>query len=150
MPIISFKAPDMKNALVLLLCLTTSIVLTGQSEADSPNYYIFSIYFGGGSYYIDSEQTQDLYDWLDGIEGAEDMEISIHSHTDNIGSKQYNDWLSQMRSESAIIKLMEKGLRQEMMSIEDFGELNPIYDNSTWEGKLKNRRVDIILRPILF
>lgn len=150
MPIISFKAPDMKYALVLLLCLSSSIILFGQEEADSPNYYIFSIYFGGGRYYIDSEQTQDLYDWIDGIDGAEDMEISIHSHTDNIGSKQYNAWLSQMRSESAIIKLIEKGLRQEMMSIEDFGELNPIYDNSTWEGKLKNRRVDIILRPILF
>ncbi len=140
----------MKYALVLLICLSSSINLFGQEEADSPNYYIFSIYFGGGRYYIDSEQTQDLYDWIDSIEGAEDMEISIHSHTDNIGSKQYNAWLSQMRSESAIIKLIEKGLRQEMMSIEDFGELNPIYDNSTWEGKLKNRRVDIILRPILF
>lgn len=140
----------MKNALILLLFLIPTTMLLGQNEAESPSYYIFSIYFGGGSYYIDSEQTQELYEWLDGIEGAEDMEISVHSHTDNIGSKAYNDWLSQMRSESAIMKLIEKGLRQEMISIEDFGELNPIYDNSTWEGKLKNRRVDIILRPINF
>lgn len=140
----------MKNALILLLFLTPTTLLLGQNEVESPSYYIFSIYFGGGSYYIDSEQTQELYEWLDGIEGAEDMEISVHSHTDNIGSKAYNDWLSQMRSESAIIKLIEKGLRHEMISIEDFGELNPIYDNSTWEGKLKNRRVDIILRPINF
>ena len=142
----------MKNAFLLLLSFSFSFstVLLGQNEGDSPNYYIFSIYFGGGSYYIDSEQTQELFDWIDGIEGAEDMDISVHSHTDNIGSKAYNDWLSQMRSESAIMKLLEKGLRQEMMSIEDFGELNPVYDNSTWEGKLKNRRVDIILRPINF
>lgn len=139
-----------KNALFALLLFFALSPLQGQVEETSPNYYIFSIYFGGGSYYIDSEQSQDLFDWIDGIEEADNMEISIHSHTDNIGSKSYNAWLSQMRSEGAIRKLIEKGLRQEMMSIEDFGELNPVYDNSTWEGKLKNRRVDIILRPIIF
>jgi len=139
-----------KNALFALLLLVAISPLHGQVEETSPNYYIFSIYFGGGSHYIDSEQSQDLFDWIDAIEDADNMEISIHSHTDNIGSKSYNAWLSQMRSESAIRKLIEKGLRQEMMSIEDFGELNPVYDNSTWEGKLKNRRVDIILRPIIF
>lgn len=139
-----------KNSLFALLLLFAISPLQGQVEETSPSYYIFSIYFGGGSYYIDSEQSQELFDWIDGIEDADNMEISIHSHTDNIGSKSYNDYLSQMRSEAAIRKLIEKGLRQEMMSIEDFGELNPVYDNSTWEGKLKNRRVDIILRPIIF
>lgn len=142
-----------KDLLFIVLFLFLLPSLQGQEqqvEGTSPSYYIFSIYFGGGSYYIDSEQSQDLFDWIDGIDGADNMEISIHSHTDNIGSKSYNAWLSQMRSEGAIRKLIEKGLRQEMMSIEDFGELNPVYDNSTWEGKLKNRRVDIILRPIIF
>ncbi len=142
-----------KNPLFIVLFLFILPSLQGQEqqvEGTSPSYYIFSIYFGGGSYYIDSEQSQDLFDWIDGIEDADNMEISIHSHTDNIGSKSYNARLSQMRSEGAIRKLIEKGLRQEMMSIEDFGEFNPVYDNSTWEGKLKNRRVDIILRPIIF
>ena len=142
-----------KNPLFIVLFLFILPSLQGQEqqvEGTSPSYYIFSIYFGGGSYYIDSEQSQDLFDWIDGIEDADNMEISIHSHTDNIGSKSYNARLSQMRSEGAIRKLIEKGLRQEMMSIEDFGEFNPVYDNSTWEGKLKNRRADIILRPIIF
>lgn len=138
-----------KNFFTLLFILSISL-LFGQDKEESPNYYIFSIYFGGGSHYIDGQQTQELYDWLDKIDQIDNMEISIHSHTDNIGSQSYNDWLSQMRSESAIYKLVEKGLREEMMSVEDFGELNPVYDNSTWEGKLKNRRVDIILRPIVF
>ncbi|MEZ5040947.1 MAG: OmpA family protein [Saprospiraceae bacterium] len=140
----------MKNALFFLLLTFSTFSLLGQKIEEAPNYYIFSIYFGGGSYYIDGEQTKSLHEWLDGIDQIDNMDISIHSHTDNIGSKAYNDWLSQMRSESAIYKLVEKGLREEMMSIEDFGEFNPVYDNSTWEGKLKNRRVDIILRPIVF
>ena len=139
----------MRKVLILICLVLLAFPLISQEE-EAPSYHIFSIYFGGGSYYIDSDQTQELYDWLDGIDQIDNMEISVHSHTDDIGSRAYNERLSRMRSESAIMKLVEKGLRQEMMSIEDFGELNPVYDNSTWEGKLKNRRVDIILRPIVF
>ena len=54
-----------------------------------------------------------------------------------------------MRSESAYEKLLEKGIKPEMMLIEDFGEQNPYFDNQTWEGKLKNRRVDVIIRPLI-
>jgi flagellar motor protein MotB len=34
-----------------------------------------------------------------------------------------------------------------MMSVHDFGQLNPLFDNNTWEGRQKNRRVDIIVWP---
>ncbi|MCO6481018.1 MAG: OmpA family protein [Phaeodactylibacter sp.] len=128
---------------VLLLALL--LPLAAQEEAP---YHIFSIYFGGGSYYIDGQQSEDLSRWLRQFPNLEDYEISVHSHTDDIGSKEYNAWLSRNRSEAAIRKLMDNGVLPEQISVEDFGELNPVYDNSTWEGKLKNRRVDIILKPI--
>ena len=131
-----------------LLLLFVCTVVHGQIEKELEDYYIFSIYFGGGSYFIDEGQSQELYQWIDGIPNVEQHAISIHSHTDDIGGKEYNDWLSQMRSESALRKLLQKGIPQEIISIEDFGELNPVFDNSTWEGKLKNRRVDIIIRPL--
>ena len=109
--------------------------------------YIKSIFFGGGSYYIDGIQIRDLNDWLDGFPGLEGYNILIHSHTDNIGSLEYNQWLSNMRSDAVIRVLQQRGLRPETISKEDFGELNPVYDNSTWEGKLRNRRADVILIP---
>ena len=118
-------------------------------EEEGPPYHIFSIYFGGGSYYIDSQQEQAFYEWIDGIPGIDNHEISVHSHTDDIGGKEYNAWLSRMRSESGLRLLMNKHIDREQISIEDFGELNPIYDNSTWEGRLKNRRVDIIIKPLV-
>lgn len=130
-----------------LICNPVSIL--AQEGEEDPGYYIYSIYFGGGSYYIDQEQAQGLVDWLNSIPDVETHAISVHSHTDNIGSKAYNDWLSQMRSESAIHQLLQQGIPEENISIEDFGELNPVYDNSTWEGKLKNRRVDIIIKPLI-
>ena len=134
--------------LLLFTLLMTSTVAAQQKEEADP-YYIYSIYFGGGSYYIDNEQAQGLSEWLLTVPYIDDCEISIHSHTDNIGSKEYNAWLSKMRSDAAFRKLLLEGIPSEIISIEDFGELNPIYDNSTWEGKLKNRRVDIIIKPVV-
>lgn len=137
----------MRSFLTICTLLICFLPLQAQ-EGSTPEYYIFSIYFGGGSHYVTPDQEQELYKWLDGIPGIEHHQISVHSHTDDIGSKRYNDWLSQMRSEAAIDKLMNHGIDPDRISIEDFGELNPIYDNSTWEGKLKNRRVDIIVKPL--
>ena len=137
----------MKNFLWVLIVLLGFSKINAQEE-ELPSYFIFSIYFGGGSYYIDSDQMNELYDWLESIPRLEEHAISIHSHTDDIGGKEYNDWLSQMRSNSSFILLLQKGLPEDIITIEDFGELNPVYDNSTWEGKLRNRRVDIIVRPL--
>lgn len=114
-----------------------------------PNYRVFSIYFGGGSYYIDPEQEQELFQWLEDIPELENQLISIHGHTDNIGSVEYNQLLSRYRCEAALMKLLKKGISEEQITIEDFGEYNPIYDNTTWQGKLKNRRVDVIIKPLI-
>lgn len=136
----------LRNTLFLLL-VAISTTLLAQTEEKA--YHIFSIYFGGGSYYIDDEQIQELYKWLDGIPNIETQEISIHSHTDNIGSVEYNKMLSRYRSEAAFQELLKKGIPEEIIDIADFGEESPIYDNRTWEGKLRNRRVDIIIKPLV-
>lgn len=138
----------MRKMLLLTLLSWAALTLHSQSN-DGPPYHIFSIYFGGGSWYIDDSQAMDLSNWLDSIEGLENHEISVHGHTDDIGGIEYNQWLSRMRTDAALKELMKKGISRDVISIEDFGELNPIYDNSTWEGKLKNRRVDVIIRPLV-
>jgi len=117
------------------------------SQEEDKGYLIRSIYFGGGSNYIDENQLNELYHFIDSIPNVETYSISIHSHTDNIGGKEYNEWLSGKRSEMVINKLIEKGIFQELIEQKDFGQLNPIYDNQTYLGRLKNRRVDIIFWP---
>ena len=108
--------------------------------------YIQSIYFGGGDYRIDEGQKQDLAEFIESIPNIHEYEISVHGHTDDIGGVEYNQWLSEMRSEMVVRQLILKDISREMIGIKDFGELNPIYDNSTWEGKLKNRRADVVLK----
>lgn len=139
----------MKKTLLIFLCFLFYTLPVFAQEDEGPAYYIKSIFFGGGSHYIDEQQVKELYEFIDEIPDIENMEILIQSHTDNIGSLEYNQWLSQMRSQSAFQKLLEKGIKSEMMLIEDFGEQNPYFDNTTWEGKLRNRRVDVIIRPLI-
>ncbi len=121
-----------------------SNVAYGQTNSSEPEL-IKSVYFGGGSYYIDGFQIQELHKFINEIEGIQNFTITIHSYTDNIGSPEYNQVLSEFRSQSAIDELLKLSISLERISIKDFGQFNPIYDNSTLDGRLRNRRVDIIL-----
>lgn len=128
--------------ILVAICLITAAV-----AQEGPKHQI-SIFFGGGSYYISHDQRLDIQEFIHKIPHVEQYNITIHSHTDNIGDVEFNDWLSQMRSHSAFEELLLNNIREDMIEIKDFGLHNPVYDNSTWEGKLKNRRVDIFLWPI--
>ena len=131
---------------IIILCLVFMIAIDGFSQ-EGPKHQI-SIYFGGGSYYISEEQRLDIQEFIHKIPHVEQYSITIHSHTDNIGGVEFNNWLSQMRSHAALEELLFNSIREEMIEIKDFGLHNPIYDNATWEGRRKNRRVDIFLWPL--
>ncbi len=132
----------MKKLLVIAFLLTT-----GFAQAQEQGQIIRSIYFGGGSWYIDEYQIKELYHFIDSLPGSMGYSISIHSHTDNIGGVEFNQMLSEYRSRAALRVLLQKGYSVDAIEIKDFGLHNPVFDNSTYEGRLKNRRVDIIFWP---
>lgn len=134
---------------MLLLFVFMSCSLCAQKN-DSDELIKQSIYFGGGSYYVDEQQQEDLKSFIEAIDRLENYEIVIFSHTDNIGGKEFNEWLSQMRSEAVLYELLEIGVPQELMEIKDYGLTNPLYTNTTTTGRVMNRRVDVILVPIVF
>jgi outer membrane protein OmpA-like peptidoglycan-associated protein len=111
-----------------------------------------SIFFGGGSYYIDENQIKELYHWLDSIPNLlEKFDIHLISHTDPIGGKEYNEWLSKMRSQAVEQVILKRGdINERKISIKDWGLDNPVYSNQTFQGMQMNRRVDVILYPIVF
>jgi len=110
-----------------------------------------SIFFGGGSYYMDDEQAMILSRWLDSIPNLlEKYEIMLVSHTDNIGGKRYNEWLSKMRSQTVHGLLIQKDIPERMIHSKDWGSENPVYSNDSYQGALMNRRVDVVLHPVVF
>jgi len=113
------------------------------------NYVIKSAFFGGGSYTVDKDQRQGVVEFILDIIDLREYEIILHGHTDNIGSKDFNQWLSEMRSSEVLRILGEIPLDRSGITVHDFGEDSPYYDNQTWRGKLSNRRVDVIIHKIV-
>lgn len=134
--------------LLTLLLLLSSLISNAQNGQDELRK---SIYFNGGSYYIDEDQVSMLSDWLDSIPNLLDKyQIQLISHTDPIGGKEFNEWLSKMRSQSVFDVLMMKDIPERFISIKDWGFENPVYQNNSRSGMRMNRRVDVILHPLVF
>ena len=131
--------------LLFIVCLISSVPLIAQEHE-----IIRSIYFGGGSYYIDHDQREEIHHFLDSLPYLENYQISISSHTDNIGGAAFNQWLSQMRSEAVLLELIDKQIPREKVLIRNNGQQNPYFDNDTYIGRLSNRRVDVIFTPPVF
>jgi len=64
-------------------------------------------------------------------------------HTDSVGTNAYNQKLSVRRSEAVKAYLVSKGIEKNRVYTEGKGELQPVADNKTKEGRAKNRRVEI-------
>lgn len=69
--------------------------------------------------------------------------VEITGHTDSIGSEDYNMRLSERRALSVYSYMVERGLHPKRMSYEGFGTQRPVADNSSFLGRMKNRRADM-------
>lgn len=138
----------MKRSFFLIFLIFISSALLAQNDQEDEKL-IKSVYFGGGSYHIDADQMIEIKEFLESIDNIESYQISIYSHTDDIGGVEYNQWLSGMRSQSTLTQLLRNDILYEKIHIESQGQLNPLYDNDSWVGRQGNRRVDIILWPIV-
>ena len=73
-----------------------------------------------------------------------DLKFSVEGHTDSTGNPANNQTLSEQRSQAIVDKLVEKGVAQDRLTAVGKGQNNPIADNSTDEGRAKNRRVEFV------
>jgi outer membrane protein OmpA-like peptidoglycan-associated protein len=71
------------------------------------------------------------------------LNIIIEGHTDNVGNPASNKTLSEQRATSVKTSLVNKGISADRIKTAGYGQDNPIADNSTDDGKAKNRRVEI-------
>ena len=71
--------------------------------------------------------------------------ILVEGHTDSAGPDDYNMKLSQQRAESVTNYLISQGISADRFTIKWYGENQPKADNSTAEGKSKNRRVELAI-----
>lgn len=105
-----------------------------------------AIQFETGSSELSSEVKSELDDLVQLLNKKSAANLSIEAHTDNVGSDEDNLSLSEKRAEAVKAYLVESGVSESRIESVAYGERKPIADNSTEEGRAKNRRVDLIIK----
>lgn len=71
--------------------------------------------------------------------------IRIEGHTDDTGSEEYNQQLSEARAQAVLEYLVSKGVPAERLQAVGYGFTRPLAPNDTEEGRAKNRRVEFVI-----
>jgi outer membrane protein OmpA-like peptidoglycan-associated protein len=73
------------------------------------------------------------------------LTVAIEGFTDSVGSDEYNMRLSERRATTMTNHLVEDGISRSRLHPKGYGESRPVADNSTAEGRARNRRVEIVV-----
>jgi outer membrane protein OmpA-like peptidoglycan-associated protein len=73
-----------------------------------------------------------------------DVKVEVAGHTCNIGTDEYNMGLSQRRADAVRNYLISQGIPADRLTATGYGESQPTADNSTREGRVQNRRVELV------
>ncbi|WP_282456687.1 OmpA family protein [Chitinophaga sedimenti] len=111
-------------------------------EVSSKSY---EIQFETGSAQIRSVSYPVLEEILKSAVVAEGLKLGVYGHTDNVGKDDANIKLSEERAAAVKNYLQSEGLSSERVEARGYGATKPVADNSTIEGRAKNRRVQIVL-----
>lgn len=77
---------------------------------------------------------------------APNLKLMVFGHTCDIGTDEYNRWLSQKRAEAVKDYLLKAGMMGESIMAKGFGESRPLYRNEDGEAsRSKNRRVEFVV-----
>ncbi len=99
------------------------------------------IYFEVGKADIDIAFSTDLDKLIQFLKDNPETRLEIQGHTDNTGSLNLNNKLSQSRANSVVDYLTKNGIDRNQLIAKGYGSSLPVADNATAEGRTKNRRV---------
>ena len=101
-----------------------------------------NIYFDFDKTTLKNESFPELNKVVDFLKQNPSVEIEISGHTDNKGSDDYNETLSQGRSEAVVNYIISQGIDSFRLTAHGYGEAKPIDTNDSDEGRANNRRVE--------
>ncbi len=73
--------------------------------------------------------------------------VKIAGFTDDVGTEEHNQGLSERRASAVLEYLMNGGVEAHRLASVGYGPSNPVADNSTSDGRSQNRRVELKLEP---
>jgi OmpA-OmpF porin, OOP family len=102
-----------------------------------------NIFFESGKAVLSRESYPSLNKLAAQMIANPKMKLEVCGYTDNTGNETDNIDLSQRRAEAVISYLISAGISEDRLIATGYGSANPIADNDTFEGRAKNRRIEI-------
>ena len=100
-----------------------------------------NIYFETGKATLNTSVSSDLDKLIRFLKDNPEARLEIQGHTDNVGSLAMNNKLSQARANSVVNYLAKSGIELGRLIAKGYGPSIPLAENTTPEGRAKNRRV---------
>ena len=106
-------------------------------------YTLDDVFFAPGKSTLTSASYKELNELAEYMSKKKTMKIEIAGHTDNTGEAASNLKLSETRANTVRNYLLKKGITAERVVAKGYGDTFPVADNSTPEGRQKNRRTEV-------
>jgi outer membrane protein OmpA-like peptidoglycan-associated protein len=107
-----------------------------------------AVLFDTGKADLKPEAKQTLREAAERVKKFKGASVTISGHTDNVGNEASNKTLSEKRA--AAVKayfVSTEAVPADGLSVKGFGKSQPVADNGSEQGRARNRRVDVVIKP---
>ena len=109
--------------------------------------------FQSGGWEMSARGKQLIASFAQKLAPTQQNKLMVSGYTDNapVGAALQqqgitsNQALSQKRADTVMQYLISQGVKPDLLTAKGFGDANPVASNDTWQGRAKNRRVDVRL-----
>ncbi len=144
---VALNPPNIDSVLYNNENAATTVIETPEeiAETEANVFRITDIYFDFNSTELDETSVNSLIDLADYLRKNKSKKCSLVGYTDNVGSKDYNQKLSEDRAKKIIEFLTSQGIDVSRLKYSGRNFENARSDNATDTGRAQNRRVEITL-----
>ena len=136
----------MKKFFLALVCVASLVMMSSCSNVRNAgrqiaNIISYDITFDVGKATLKPESDKEIARIVALMIDNPNLKYEVQGHTDNTGSAASNLKLSQKRAQAVVDRMVKLGVPANRLTAVGKGQEEPIADNSTEEGRAKNRRV---------
>ena len=139
------QAEQEKEALREKLRQQLSIILETRETARGLIVNLSDVLFDFNSANLKPETREKLARVAGILQAYPGLQIAIEGHTDNVGTDEYNQQLSERRAGSVRAYLVESGISEATVTALGLGESQPVATNASATGRQQNRRVELVV-----
>jgi len=136
------------QTIVTIKEMTQEVTADASALADeiarSGHVAVYGIHFATGQAAIEAGSEQTLNEIVKLLGATPALKLRVEGYTDNVGQAAANQALSERRAQAVVAWLTSHGVEASRLAARGLGQSNPVADNSTEDGRAKNRRVELV------